>query len=81
MMSITITTGALWAQQAWGQFWSWDPKQTASLVTWTIYLILVTYRLSSSWRGSRAAYISIAGFVSVLVTFGVNFFKGLHTYL
>jgi cytochrome c-type biogenesis protein CcsB len=81
MMSITITTGALWAQQAWGQYWSWDPKETSALVTWLIYLILVTYRLSSSWRGRRAAYISIAGFISVLITFGVNFFKGLHTYL
>ncbi|HYK87136.1 MAG TPA: c-type cytochrome biogenesis protein CcsB [Acidobacteriota bacterium] len=78
-MSITIVTGAFWAQQAWGRFWSWDPKETASLITWAIYLLLVNYRLSSSWRGRRAAYISIIGFASTLFTFGVNW--GLHTYL
>ncbi len=78
-MSITIVTGAFWAQQAWGRFWNWDPKETASLITWAIYLLLVNYRLSSSWRGRRAAYISIIGFVSTLFTFGVNW--GLHTYL
>jgi cytochrome c-type biogenesis protein CcsB len=79
LMSLTIMTGALWAQQAWGRFWSWDPKETASLVTWAIYLVLVNYRLSASWRGRWASYISIAGFVSMLFTFGIN--KGLHTYL
>ncbi|MBZ5498282.1 MAG: cytochrome c biogenesis protein CcsA [Acidobacteriia bacterium] len=79
LMSITIMTGALWAQQAWGHFWSWDPKETASLVTWAIYLVLVNYRLSAGWRGRWASYISIAGFVSMLFTFGIN--KGLHTYL
>ena len=78
-MSITILTGAFWAQQAWGRFWSWDPKETASLITWVIYLLLVNYRLSASWRGRRAAYISIVGFVSILFTFGINW--GLHTYL
>jgi cytochrome c-type biogenesis protein CcsB len=79
LMSITIMTGALWAQQAWGRYWSWDPKETASLVTWAIYLLLVNYRLSSAWRGRWASYIGIVGFVSVLFTFGLN--KGLHTYL
>jgi cytochrome c-type biogenesis protein CcsB len=79
MMSLTIVTGALWAQQAWGRYWSWDPKETASLVTWAIYLLLLNYRLSAQWRGKRAAYISIAGFVSTLITFGIN--QGLHTYL
>ncbi len=81
LMSITILTGAFWAQQAWGRFWSWDPKETASLVSWGIYLALVNYRLSSNWRGRWAAYISIIGFVSILLTFGMNWFKGLHTYI
>ena len=75
-MSLTIITGAIWAQQAWGRFWSWDPKETAALITWAIYLILVNYRLSSKWRGRRAAYISIVGFASTLFTFCVNW--GLH---
>ncbi len=78
-MSLTIITGAFWAQQAWGRFWSWDPKETASLITWGIYFVLLNYRFSNKWRGRRAAYISIIGFVSILFTFGVNW--GLHTYL
>jgi cytochrome c-type biogenesis protein CcsB len=78
-MSLAIVTGAFWAQQAWGRFWSWDPKETASLITWGIYFFLVNYRLSAKWQGRRAAYISIVGFVSTLFTFGVNW--GLHTYL
>jgi cytochrome c-type biogenesis protein CcsB len=79
LMSVTIMTGALWAQQAWGRYWSWDPKETASLVTWAIYLVLINYRLSAAWRGRWASYISIVGFISMLFTFGIN--KGLHTYL
>ena len=78
-MSLTIISGAFWAQQAWGRFWSWDPKETASLITWGIYFILINYRFSNKWRGRRAAYISIVGFVSILCTFGINW--GLHTYL
>jgi cytochrome c-type biogenesis protein CcsB len=78
-MSLTIVTGAFWAQQAWGRFWNWDPKETAALITWTIYFVLVNYRLSTKWHGKIAAYISILGFISVLVTFGINW--GLHKYL
>jgi cytochrome c-type biogenesis protein CcsB len=78
-MSLTIVTGAFWAQQAWGKFWSWDPKETASLITWCIYFILVNYRLSAKWRARRAAYVSIIGFASALITFGINW--GLHAYL
>jgi ABC-type transport system involved in cytochrome c biogenesis permease subunit len=78
-MSLTIVTGAFRAQQAWGRFWNWDPKETAALITWTIYFVLVNYHLSGKWRGKMAAYISILGFISVLVTFGVNW--GLHKYL
>jgi cytochrome c-type biogenesis protein CcsB len=78
-MSLTIVTGAFWAQQAWGRFWNWDPKETGALITWAIYFVLINYRLSSKWHGKWAAYISIIGFISVLSTFGVNW--GLHKYL
>jgi cytochrome c-type biogenesis protein CcsB len=78
-MSLTIISGAFWAQQVWGGFWSWDPKQTAALITWAIYFILVNYRLSSKWHGRRAAYISILGFASTVCTLCVNW--GLHAYL
>jgi cytochrome c-type biogenesis protein CcsB len=78
-MSLTIISGAFWAQQVWGRFWSWDPKQTAALITWIIYFVLVNYRLSSKWHARRAAYISILGFASVLCTFAINW--GLHANL
>jgi cytochrome c-type biogenesis protein CcsB len=81
LMSLTIVTGAFWSQQAWGRFWTWDPKETASLISWGIYLVLVNYRLSAGWRGRRAAYISIIGFASIVFTFGASWFKGWHTYL
>jgi len=78
-MSLTIVSGSFWAQHVWGRYWSWDPKETASLITWAIYLFLLNYRLSAKWRGRWAAYISIIGFASTRLTFGVNW--GLHTYL
>lgn len=78
-MTLAIISGAFYAQQAWGRFWNWDPKETAALITWGIYLFLVNCRLSPRWRGKRAAYISIVGFASVMFTFGVNW--GLHRYL
>lgn len=81
LMSLAIITGAFWAQQVWGQFWRWDPKETAALITWTIYLVLIYYRLTAGWRGRRAAYISIVGFISVVFTFSMSWFKGLHAYL
>jgi cytochrome c-type biogenesis protein CcsB len=78
-MSLAIVTGAFWAQQAWGRYWNWDPKETASLITWGIYFLLVNYRLSSGWHRKWAAIIGIIGFASTLFTFGVNW--GLHNYL
>jgi len=78
-MTLAIISGAVWAQQAWGRFWDWDPKETAALVTWGIYLFLINCRFSARWRGRRAAYISIIGFAATLFTFGVNW--GLHKYL
>jgi cytochrome c-type biogenesis protein CcsB len=78
-MSLTIISGSVSAPDAWGQSWSGDPKVTASLITWGIYLVLLLYRLSSRWRSRWAAYISIVGFASVLITFGINW--GFHTYL
>jgi cytochrome c-type biogenesis protein CcsB len=78
-MSLTIISGMIYAPQAWGKSWNWDPKVMASLITWVIYLVLLLYRISTRWRGRRAAYISIVGFASVLITFGINW--GMHTYL
>jgi len=69
-----IISGAIWAQQAWGTYWSWDPKETWSLITWFLYAALLHGRLTVGWRGRRAAIWALIGFASVLFTFlGVNF--------
>lgn len=82
-LTLGIITGSLWAELAWGSYWSWDPKETWSLITWIVYAILIHNRLAIGWRGRKTAYLMIAGFVSVLVTFaGVNLFMGgLHSYM
>jgi cytochrome c-type biogenesis protein CcsB len=82
-LTLGIITGSLWADLAWGSYWNWDPKETWSLITWIVYAILIHNRLAIGWRGRRTAYMMIAGFVSVLVTFlGVNLFLGgLHSYI
>jgi ABC-type transport system involved in cytochrome c biogenesis permease subunit len=77
-----ILTGAVWAHYAWGSYWSWDPKETWSLVTWIIYALFLHARFTKGWKGRRIAFLSIVGFMSVLFTYlGVNFIlSGLHSY-
>jgi cytochrome c-type biogenesis protein CcsB len=76
-----IITGAVWANSAWGSYWSWDPKETWSLITWFIYATLLHARLMRGWQGKKIAYLSIFGFAAVLFTyFGVNLLPGLHSY-
>jgi cytochrome c-type biogenesis protein CcsB len=80
-LTLTIVLGAVWANEAWGTYWSWDPKETASLVTWLIYGAYLHARVVRGWRGERAAYLLILGFAAVLFTyFGNLFFGGLHSY-
>ncbi|MBW1834112.1 MAG: c-type cytochrome biogenesis protein CcsB, partial [Deltaproteobacteria bacterium] len=80
-LSIGIITGAVWANSAWGSYWSWDPKETWSLITWFVYATLLHARLMRGWHGKRIAYVSIIGFMAVLFTyFGVNLLPGLHSY-
>ena len=81
-LSLGIVTGAVWANSAWGTYWSWDPKEVWSLITWMIYAGFLHCRFMRGWRGKRAAWISIIGFVSVLFTYvGVNLLlSGLHSY-
>jgi len=76
-----IITGAVWANSAWGSYWSWDPKETWSLITWFVYATLLHARLMRGWEGKQIAYLSILGFSAVLFTyFGVNLLPGLHSY-
>jgi cytochrome c-type biogenesis protein CcsB len=82
LLGIGIITGAVWANYAWGSYWSWDPKETWSLITWLIYAAFLHARLTRGWRGSKTAILSIIGFCGVLFTFlGVNYvLSGLHSY-
>ncbi|HYM84158.1 MAG TPA: c-type cytochrome biogenesis protein CcsB [Candidatus Dormibacteraeota bacterium] len=80
-LTLTIILGAVWADVAWGSYWSWDPKETASLVTWLIYGAYLHARVVRGWRGERAAWLLILGFGATLFTyFGNLFFGGLHSY-
>lgn len=81
-MTLVIVLGAIWADVAWGSFWSWDPKETASLVTWLIYAGYLHTRILSKWQGRKSAIFLIAGFAAVVFTFFGNYvFSGLHAYL
>lgn len=82
LLSLGIITGAAWANYAWGTYWSWDPKETWSLITWFIYAAYLHARMTRGWQGKRAAILSIIGFAAVIFTyFGVNFLlSGLHSY-
>ena len=81
MLTLGIITGSVWANSAWGSYWSWDPKETWSLITWLIYATLLHARMIRGWKGKRIAFLSIIGFACVLFTyFGVNYLAGLHSY-
>ncbi|MGC8490452.1 MAG: c-type cytochrome biogenesis protein CcsB [Syntrophobacteraceae bacterium] len=81
-LSVGIITGAVWANSAWGTYWSWDPKETWSLITWLIYAAVLHARNLKGWKGEKTAWLSMIGFGCVLFTyFGVNFLlSGLHSY-
>jgi cytochrome c-type biogenesis protein CcsB len=80
-LTLGIITGSVWAYSAWGSYWSWDPKETWSFITWLIYAAMLHSRFVRGWRGKRMAIMSIIGFASVLFTyFGVNYLPGLHSY-
>ncbi len=74
MLTIGLITGFIYAEKAWGRFWSWDPKEIWSVITWLIYAALLHERLVAGWRGRRAAFMAIIGFGALVFTFlGVNF--------
>jgi cytochrome c-type biogenesis protein CcsB len=77
-----VMCGAIWAQQTWGRYWGWDPKETWSFITWTIFAGYLHARATAGWKGAKAASIALVGFVSLLITYyAVNLWiAGLHTY-
>jgi cytochrome c-type biogenesis protein CcsB len=80
MVTFGLITGFVYARSVWGKFWSWDPKEVWSGITWLFYAALLHERLTAGWRGRKAAIFAIIGFCVVLFTFlGVNFLmKGHH---
>ncbi len=74
--------GAVWAKYAWGNYWSWDPKETWALITFIVYAIYLHTRIKHGWKGKASAWVSIIGFIATLFTlFGVNYLlSGLHSY-
>ena len=82
LLTLGIITGAAWANYAWGTYWSWDPKETWSLITWFIYAAYLHARFTAGWKGKPLAWVSLGGFAAVMFTYwGVNFvLSGLHSY-
>lgn len=81
-LTLGIIIGAIWAKEAWGSHWSWDPKETWSFITWIIYAAFLHARLTAGWRGVRLAWLSVLGFIAVLLTYwGVTYIlPGRHSY-
>jgi len=76
-----LVAGAIWAKQAWGAYWSWDPKEVLSLVVWLVYAVYLHARLVRGLRGTPVALVSMAGFLLTIFTiFGTMVFGGLHSY-
>ncbi len=82
LLTVVILSGAIWAEQAWSTWWSWDPKETWALITWIVYAIYLHQRLRMRWQGKRMAWFAIIAVICVLFTFaGVNILlPGLHSY-
>ena len=82
LLTVGIIAGAVWANSAWGSYWSWDPKETWALITWLIYAGYIHCRHVRGCRGRAAAWVAVAGFASVLFTYaGVSFLMGgMHSY-
>lgn len=81
-LTLGILAGSVWANESWGSYWSWDPKETWSLITWLVFTIYLHGRLINNWKGSKVAVIAVTGFISIWISyFGVNFLaSGLHSY-
>ena len=82
LLTIGIIAGAVWANEAWGSYWSWDPKETWALITWLVFASYLHARITKTWQGEKPAIIASVGFIVVWICYlGVNFLgKGLHTY-
>jgi cytochrome c-type biogenesis protein CcsB len=82
LLTLGLITGAIWANEAWGTWWSWDPKETWAFISWLFYAAYLHMRISRGWQGRRPALLATSGFFVVLICYiGVNFLGvGLHSY-
>ncbi|MFI0433824.1 MAG: c-type cytochrome biogenesis protein CcsB [Candidatus Nanopelagicales bacterium] len=82
LWTFAVIAGAIWAENAWGRYWGWDPKETWAFITWVIFAGYLHARATAGWKGNRAAWIVVAGYAAFLFNyFGVNLFMtGLHSY-
>lgn len=82
LLTFGMTSGSVWANIAWGSYWSWDPKETCALINWLVYVVYLHLRILKGWKERKAACLAIIGFLVTLFTFvGARFiFSGLHNY-
>jgi cytochrome c-type biogenesis protein CcsB len=82
LWTFAVVAGAIWAENAWGRYWGWDPKETWAFITWVIYAAYLHARSTAGWRGNRASWIALAGWTAFMINyFGVNIFvNSLHSY-
>lgn len=82
LLTIGLLSGAVWANQTWGSYWSWDPKETWALITWFIFAIYLHTRISKGWSGKKSAFLAVFGLIVLWTCYlGVNLMgKGLHSY-
>ena len=82
LWTFTIVAGAIWAENAWGRYWGWDPKETWAFITWVAYAAYLHARATAGWKGRKAAVIGLVAFGCFLFNyFGVNLLiTGLHSY-
>ena len=82
LLTVGIISGAVWANEAWGSYWSWDPKETWALITWLIFATYLHARITKGWEGKKTAILGGLGFFVIWICYlGVNFLgKGLHSY-
>ena len=80
--TFAVIAGAIWAQEAWGRYWGWDPKETWSFIVWVVYAGYLHARSTAGWRGRRAAVIALIGFAALMVNYYVvnTVVDGLHSY-
>ncbi len=82
LLTLGILCGAVWANEAWGSYWNWDPKETWAFITWIIFAIYLHIRMNQNWKGTNSAFIASIGFLIIWICyFGINLLGiGLHSY-